>query len=245
MLSCCPKSWQLLTMAGKMNASSCKQCPSTQYLLQSTCRENAGNGTQLYCCGATPAAERRAITDSWRSWLISSADSWHCSGSSVGSSIPSVCLPDPCNIFRASSHCNDTVFGFMESVVLRKPLTKVGFQTRISDELHYHIVPEMVSRLSGFRALASCDCCKRGSVRLLLQCRLSGVVELFLNWNPSPWDMRILEIEVWMSVQFFIMKVGDLWSVKDKTKRRYCKTFLLFFKVKGFSGSIISCFTLE
>lgn len=119
----------------------------------------------------------------------------------VGNSISSVCLPSSCNIFRASSRCNDTVFGFMESVVLRKPLTTFGFETRISDELFNHIVPEMASRLSGFRALASCDCCKRGSVRLVLRCWLSGVMELFLNWNPSPWDMRNLEIEVWMSVQ--------------------------------------------
>jgi hypothetical protein len=150
--------------------------------------------------------------------MISSEYPWHCSGSSVGSSIPSVCLPSPCNIFRAYSHCNDIVFGCMESVVLRKPRTIFGFGTRISDELRCHIVPEMASGLSGFRALASCDCCKRGSVRLVLQCRLPGAVEVFLNWNPTPWDMRNLEIEVWMSVLYFITKVGGLWSVRDKTK---------------------------
>lgn len=155
---------------------------------------------QSYWCGETPAAQGHAITSSWWSWLISSTDSWHCSGFSVGSSIPSARLPSCCNICRAASRYNDIVFGFAESVVLRKPLTTFGIETRISKS-HYHAVPEMASKLSGFRALASCDCCKRGSVRLVLWCQLSGVVELFLNRNSSPWDMRNLEIEVWMSVQ--------------------------------------------
>jgi len=120
------------------------------------CRENSDDGMQLYCSGETPVAERCAISNSRWSRLISPADSWRCSGYFVGSSIPSVRLPSSCNMCRASSRYIGIVYGFTEPVVLRDSLTTFGIETRVLNKPHYHIVSEMASRLSGFRALASC-----------------------------------------------------------------------------------------
>lgn len=180
---------------------------------------------QLYCCGETAAAERHAITGSWW-WLISSTDSWHCSGFSLAAAFRSpVCqvaatyvehlrgAVTSCSVLRSlwffESHWSysELKCAFQRSHII------ISYQKQLQScpvsvlwhhsTSHYNTVPEMVSELSGFRALASCDYCKRGSVRLVLWCQLSGIVELFLNRNPSPWDMRNLEIEVWMSVQCY------------------------------------------
>ena len=213
--------------------------PSTYFRV---CTGNIGDGMQLYWCGETPAAERHAITCSWWSWLISPADLWNCSRFSVGTNIPSVRLASSATYaehLRVAMH-RVRLYGVCGS---SKAIDHIrnwnAFQTS-------NFVPEVPSRLSGFRALASYDRCKHGSVRLVLWCQFSRVVELLLNRKPCPWDMRNLEIEVWMSVQccynqgrrslsnqgyelicdFILFVMSIEWMAKDSIKP--CIKYIVF-----------------
>jgi len=162
-LSCSPKSWQLSWWLGSwihLHPVSSVFQPSICFRV---CTGNIGDEMQLYWRGETPAAERHAITCSRWSWLISSADSWNCSRFSVGTNIPSVRL--------ASSA---TYVEYLRVVMHRVRLYGVCGSSKATDHMRNwnafqtsNIVPEMPSRLFGFRALASYDRCKHGSVRLV------------------------------------------------------------------------------
>lgn len=198
-LSCSPKSWQLFIVGGQLNtSSSCRQCLSTQYLLQSMYRKHWWwNATVLMwrdsCCKEACHYLLTMIMVDLICRFMELQQIFRWQQHSVGS------FDEFCNICRAPSRCNASCsvvrcLWFFESHWPHAELKRISNKS-------CHIVPEMPSRLSGFRALAVYDRCNHGSVRLVLWCQFSGVVELMLNRNPSPCDMRNLEIEVWMSVQ--------------------------------------------
>lgn len=197
-LSCSPKSWQLFMVAGQLNtSSSCKQCLSTQYLLQSMYRKH-------WWWNATVLAWRDSCCwEAYHYLLMMIMVDLICRFRGTAAEFP---LAPTFRRFawRVLQHMSSTfalqciVFGCTVSVALRKPLTTFGIETHFKQVISYQKCLQgcPVSVLWHHTTVVNTV-----RFRLVLWCQFSRVVELLLNRKPCPWDMRNLEIEVWMSVQ--------------------------------------------